>query len=281
MAKKILVNYTFEGNQIQNALVHVLATAPTALGAGQAYFDTTIGRLGIYDGTTWYYVYALNDAGTSTTDLWSADKIASEIAAAVSGGVNYQGGYDAATNTPNLDSSPTAGTILKGYMYTVTAAGTFYTEQVEIGDVLIAEVDDPATLADWTVVERNLNSATETSEGTTQIATQAEVDAGTDDFKYITPLKLATTLDNQNYPQKFAVDLDAAGEATVTSAFTGGRTIFTVTHSLNTTDTVVSVKEISTGEEVETEVDNTAANTVDIIFLGVVADDVYRVTVVG
>ena len=41
MAKKILVSYNFGGREIQNALVHVLASAPTALAAGQIYYDST------------------------------------------------------------------------------------------------------------------------------------------------------------------------------------------------------------------------------------------------
>lgn len=280
MARKILASLDFTGNEVQNVLVHVLATAPTALGAGQMYYDSTENRLRWYDGTQWKSLYTINDGGTSTTDLWSATQIQSAIDSAVSGGVNYQGGYDANLNSPNLET-PAGGAVLKGYMYTVTAAGTFFTEQVSIGDVLIAEVDDPASLADWTVVERNLNSATETSEGTTEIATQAEVDAGTDDFRYVTPLKLAGWYTSQAITSKFAVDLDGAGEATVTRVFAGGVTTFSITHNLNTLDTVVQVKEIATGEEVTTEVDNTSVNTLDIIMNGNQADGVYRVTIVG
>ena len=281
MAKKILVSYNLLGNEIQNALIHVLPSAPTALAAGQVYFDSTENRLRWYNGSTWNSLYTINDSGTATTDLWSADKVQSAIDAAVSGGVTYKGGYDAATNTPNLDSSPTAGTILKGDMYTVTAAGLFYTEQVEIGDVLIAEIDDAASLADWTVVERNLNTATETSEGTVRLATQAEVDAGTSGALAVTPDKFQQGLINAGVTSKFAVDLDGAGEASVVRTFAGGKTTFTVTHNLGTTDTVFQIKEISTGEEVVTEADNTAINTADIIFNGNIADDIYRVTIIG
>lgn len=280
MAKKVLVSLDLGGNEIQNTLVHVLATAPTALAAGQVYYDTTENRVRWYDGSQWNSLYTINDAGTTTTDLWSADQIQSAINAAVSGGVTYQGGYDANTNTPDLDVTTPAVGVLKGYMYTVTAAGTFFTEQVSIGDVLIAEVDSPASLADWTIVERNLNSATETSEGTTEIATQAEVDAGTDDFRYVTPLKLATWFANQQGVVKFAVDLDSA-DPNVTRVFSGGQTTFTVTHNLNTTDTIQSVKEIATGEEVIAEIDNTGANTMDVIFNGNKADGVYRITIVA
>jgi len=81
-----------------------------------------------------------------------------------SGSLIYQGGYNAATNTPDLDSSPSAS-IKKGWTYTVTADGTFFTEQVRVGDVLIAEQDAPTTLADWTTVQNNIDLATTTTVG--------------------------------------------------------------------------------------------------------------------
>jgi hypothetical protein len=77
---------------------------------------------------------------------------------AVTGALSYQGGYNAATNTPDLDSSPSSS-IKKGWTYTVTADGSFFTEQVRVGDVLIAEVDAPTTLADWTTVQNNIDLA--------------------------------------------------------------------------------------------------------------------------
>lgn len=69
--------------------------------------------------------------------------------------LNYQGAYDASTNSPNLDSSPSG--IQIGDMYTVTVAGTFYTEALEIGDSLIAEVDNPSQLSDWTRIQKNVD----------------------------------------------------------------------------------------------------------------------------
>jgi hypothetical protein len=83
---------------------------------------------------------------------------------AVVGNLVYQGGYNAATNTPDLDSSPSSS-IKKGWTYTVTADGTFFTEQVRVGDVLIAEQDAPTALADWTTVQNNIDLATTTTVG--------------------------------------------------------------------------------------------------------------------
>jgi len=77
---------------------------------------------------------------------------------AVTGALSYQGGYDAANNVPDLDSSPSSS-IRKGWTYTVTSDGLFFTEQVRVGDVLIAEVDAPTALSDWTTVQNNIDLA--------------------------------------------------------------------------------------------------------------------------
>jgi hypothetical protein len=81
-----------------------------------------------------------------------------------SGALIFQGGYNAATNTPDLDVSPSAS-IKQGWTYAVTAAGNFFTEAVEDGDLLIAESDSPTALSDWTVVQNNVSFATATVKG--------------------------------------------------------------------------------------------------------------------
>jgi hypothetical protein len=81
-----------------------------------------------------------------------------------SGALIYQGGYNAATNTPDLDLPPT-GTINKGFTYTVTVEGLFFTEQVRVGDLLIANINSPTTLADWTTVQNNIDLASTTTVG--------------------------------------------------------------------------------------------------------------------
>jgi len=83
---------------------------------------------------------------------------------AVTGALSYQGGYNASTNTPDLDSSPSSA-IKKGWTYTVTADGLFFTEQVRVGDVLIAENNAPTTLAEWTTVQNNIDLADLTTVG--------------------------------------------------------------------------------------------------------------------
>jgi len=83
---------------------------------------------------------------------------------AVLGLLDHKGGYNASTNTPDLDVAPSG--VLKGDAYIVTVAGLFFTEQVDIGDWMYAIVDSASTLADWTIVQANID--------TTAFATSAQ-----------------------------------------------------------------------------------------------------------
>ncbi|MCW8802113.1 MAG: hypothetical protein OQK81_02025 [Candidatus Bathyarchaeota archaeon] len=69
--------------------------------------------------------------------------------------MEYKGAYDA--------SADPSGTAETGDTYTVTVAGSgaasYWTTALEIGDVIIAETDSPATEADWTVVNKDLDDA--------------------------------------------------------------------------------------------------------------------------
>ena len=76
-----------------------------------------------------------------------------------SGALIFQGGYNAATNTPDLDVSPSSA-IKQGWTYAVTTGGQFFGETVEDGDLLIAESDSPTALSSWTVVQNNIGIAT-------------------------------------------------------------------------------------------------------------------------
>jgi hypothetical protein len=131
---------------------------------------------------------------------------------AIVGGLVYQGGYNAATNTPDLDSSPSAS-IKKGWTYTVTADGSFFTEQVRVGDVLIAEVDAPTALADWTTVQNNIDLASASQVGIGNVA------AGTGiSVSYSSGTATVTNTDTNS-------------ANTATGTITAGNTSGTVTHS--------------------------------------------------
>lgn len=175
------------------------------------------------------------------TTLPTSAAVKAYVDAAVVGGLIYQGGYDAATNTPNLDSPPTIAGIKKGWTYTVTVDGTFFTEQVRVGDVLIAEIDSPTTLADWTTVQNNIDIASLTQIGI------GNVNAGTG---------IAVSYSNGTA----TVSAQTSSYVTTISATS------TITHGLNTRDVNVQLYDTVTFETIFSDVARPSVNTVTITF---------------
>ena len=96
---------------------------------------------------------------TSAQD--AATKTYVDSALAGSGALIFQGGYDASA------APPSAG-VLQGWTYAVTVAGDgsgFFSTTLEVGDLIIAEIDTPTTEANWTDVQNNIDVATETVKG--------------------------------------------------------------------------------------------------------------------
>ena len=105
---------------------------------------------------------------SASTSLATGAQIQTAINAAVANVGAFQGAYDAATNTPDLDTAPSAA-IQNGWFWAVTVAGTFFSENVQIGDFIFANQDNPgATFANWTVIQSGQDIA---GSGTTDGAT--------------------------------------------------------------------------------------------------------------
>jgi len=66
------------------------------------------------------------------------------------------GVYDADTNTPDL-TSPSG--VKSGWSYKVSVGGTFYTKNLEQGDLIVANVDDPPSEINWSYVQGHLNNS--------------------------------------------------------------------------------------------------------------------------
>jgi len=239
---------------------------------------------------------------------------------AVTGALSYQGGYDAATNTPNLDNNPSPNSIKKGWTYTVTVAGLFFTEQVRVGDVLIAEQDAPTALADWTTVQNNIDLADLLTVGIGNVNSDANnnklgisvsysngtADVGLDingltedtapvdtdtvviyDGSTSTNKKatLASIADAIDVSKGVNIDLDGS-DAWVLRTESGGLTTFAVT--INNANVLpgasgLNVKaEIisSAGQTVYADVTRTSA-LLNVIFTGSVANGAYRALLVN
>ncbi|MCP4182924.1 MAG: hypothetical protein GY761_06355, partial [Hyphomicrobiales bacterium] len=115
--------------------------------------------------------------GNSATAVPVESAVKAYVDASNTSNVIIQGGYDAATNTPDLDSSPIAG-ILKGHMYSVTVGGSFFAATVEIGDQLVANQDSPTLESHWIITNKNVDAPSVKilyeSNGNTNAFTDAE-----------------------------------------------------------------------------------------------------------
>lgn len=76
------------------------------------------------------------------------------------------------------------------------------------------------------------------------------------------------------------VDLDSA-EASVARAVVGGRTEFTITHSLNTLDLQAQVFRLSDGRTIGWRIERTGVNVILASRAGTVADGLFRILIKG
>jgi hypothetical protein len=249
MAKQnFLVDVDLNDNQLLTSLFETLAADPGSLTEARFWYNSTDKRLKYYNGTATLIVADLSD---------------------VTGTLKFQGGYNATTNTPNL-TAPAPGAIKTGYYWVVTVTGTFFGTTLEVGDSLFANIDDPAVLADWTIVQANVSYATETTAGIIKLATQVLTDAGTDDLTAVTPLKLTTFMANKAFTKKFV-------QTPVSIGTVPG--VQLITHNLNTINVQVEVYDTTTSERYVVQVVPNTPNTVQISANG--ATKTVRVNVIG
>lgn len=359
MAKKFLVNIDLSKNQLLNAAIQNLASAPSSPVAGQIYFNTVDLAVYFWDGTAWVNVSGditaviagagltgggtsgsvtldvnvdnatievvsdtvrvkdlgitsakINDgavttikladnavtlakiqtianntvigntsgstatpaavvivtdlASASTTTLATSSAIKSYIDTTVGSLGNLEGAWSAASGTFPVG----AGGTKKGDYWFVSVAGTVGGVSFNIGDVIIAKIDNASTTlaSDWIQLEVNRDQATETVLGVIRLATQSQVNTGTDDTTAVTPLKLKTYLDN-------AVGGYAANVGN------GSATSFTLTHNLGTRDVIVSIYDNATYEQVMVDVMVETTSIVVVTFASAPASNAYRVVI--
>ena len=216
----------------------------------------------------------------SNTTLATSESTKAYIDAQIVGGMTFIGDYNATTNTPDLDTSP-SGSILTGDTYVVSVAGDFFTEAVQVGDQLMAKQDAPTLLAHWSVVNKNIPDivdASETASGIVEEATDAEVTSGaatggTGAKLFVTPAKLKTHLGETGTLDSALTYTQLVGDAAATS--------IVVTHSIGRQNVQTQLFRVSTGDEVKCEVENTSTTTTTLGFNTAPTLNQFRVVIQG
>lgn len=120
----------------------------------------------------------------------------------------------------------------------------------------------------WTFFAAVIPLASETTAGRIEIATQSETDAGTDDERAITPLKLKNW---SSAPKRYSTDV---GD--------GSNTSYTITHNLSTRDLQIKVYRNSGNyDEVDVEVRHTSTTQLTLVFSSAPTSNQFRVVVTG
>lgn len=120
----------------------------------------------------------------------------------------------------------------------------------------------------WTSFGTAAGAASESTAGIAEIATQGETDTGTDDARFVTPLKLATYSGRK---LKFSADF---GDNSATQ--------YTITHNLNTRDVTVEVYRTSGNyDTILCDVDRTSVNAVRLTFASAPTTNQFRCVVIG
>jgi len=193
-----------------------------------------------------------------------------EIADAIASEMTYRGAYDA---TANPDSSAA-----KGDTFTVTVAGSgvssYWSTALSVGDMIIAETANPSSEADWTEINKNIDdivNASTTAKGIIELATQTEVNAGTDTTRAITPSRLRSHL-----------GITATLSTTLTFSDTIGNGVLTsipVTHSIGNQFVQASVYEGTS--KVECEIQLTSTSVTTFVFNVAPTTNQFRVVITG
>lgn len=209
--------------------------------------------------------YVNSITGTSSTKLTTENAVKTYVDSAIADLGQLIGGFDASIAT---DFPIASGGTNKGDYWRVSGVGTVQGIILKVGDVLIASVNTPSVTdpADWIFLQVNVDQATETAAGIAEIATQAETNAGSDDSRIVTPLKLVTYLDAR-----------VGGYAA--NVGNGSSTSFAVTHGLGTLDVIVQVVEVSTGDTVFVDTARTSTTVVTLTFAVAPTTNQYRVVI--
>lgn len=265
MAKKVTSNLDFN-----NATRGI--NVPTPVDAGdmvnRGYVDSVVEGLAWKDSVRVAAQSNINLAAPGATinsiTMTSGDRfLASSQTAGEDNGIYIWNGASTPA-TRSLDAS--TADELEQAVVTVeegTSAGVSY-RQTAVNFTLGT---DPVS---WSMFGTSAGLASESSAGIAEIATQAEVDSGTDDQRFLTIAKLVAS---PFVKKKHAVNI---GDGSATS--------FTVTHNFNTRDVIVQVFSNS-GDYDTVMVDERrpTVNTVQIVFDASVvpAANAYRVVVIA
>ena len=262
MARKIFTDFDF---QSVSKVVNLPTPSATGDAVPKSYVDSLVEGLAWKDSCRVATQSNLNLAAPGATvdgiTMVSGDRmlVRTQTTTSQNGIYVWNGAASAATRSLDASTFPELEQAVTTVEEGTSAAATYRQDQIN------GTIDSSAV--SWVSFGTSAPAASETTAGIAELATQAEVNTGTDDLRIVTPLKLATW---SGRIKKFAVSI---GDGSATS--------YTVTHNLASLDVAVTVFQNSGGEEVITDVTHATTNTLTVVFATAPASNAYRVVVVG
>ncbi|MGE0196093.1 MAG: hypothetical protein AB7P48_10775 [Methylocystis sp.] len=259
MSKQVLTDLDF--NSVAKLLNFPDPTAAQHA-ATKAYVDSAVEGLAWKDSVRVATQSNLNLASPGSTidgvTMVAGDRVLvrAQSSAAENGIYIWNGAATPATRAPDASTAAeleqAVTTVEEG-----TSAGASYRQtavNITLGSGAVS----------WTAFGTAAGSASESSAGVAEIATQGETDTGTDDARIVTPLKLANWSGRK---LKYATDV---GD--------GSATQYTITHNFNTRDVQVEVYRNSGNyDSVIVDVERTSVNAVRLTFASAPSSNQFRV----
>lgn len=263
-AKKYYVGIDLQMNELQNALMHPLASAPSNPSEGQIYWNSTDKALYVYDGTSWTTsTHTPVTIAAGSSDYLSIDGQELSIKAL-------------AITDVVVDNTETS---LADFVTNNYSVGTEYQE----GDVIIltAVTDQTSrrwihnggsagTTADFTQLDDVLTASEvrgylSGGDGITYNSGTGEIAANVDDVTIQVGASGLEVKDDSITQAK----LDSTLEGKIVNGYAetvgdGSATSFTITHNLGTNDVMTAMYEVTSGECVACQVTRDSVNQITV-----------------
>lgn len=108
MAKLFLTSIDLNSNELQNGVIQNLASAPGTPSAGRIYYDTTLSKIGYYNGAAW--IYTAISSITGIAPITASTNANGAVTVSINAATGSLPGSMSAADKTKLDASTAANT---------------------------------------------------------------------------------------------------------------------------------------------------------------------------